>query len=185
MDGLALVEDDIATERDVVIEERNLRVDSNPGALFNEQLYAALFLNHPYNVPVIGWKHEAHSLTLEDAQSFYEQHYAPNNAILVVAGDVDPEEVKALAEKHYGAISPKPEIVPRARPTEPPQLAERRLHYADPRIGNDYVSRVYLVPERNPGDQEQAAALSMWHRPESSSMSSPSHHAIMWRIRAS
>lgn len=164
MDGLALVEDDIATERDVVIEERNLRVDSNPGALFNEQLYAALFLNHPYNVPVIGWKHEAHSLTLEDAQSFYEKHYAPNNAILVVAGDVDPDEVKALADKHYGVIPPKPAIVPRERPTEPPQLAERRLHYADPRIGNDYVSRVYLVPERDPGDQKAAASLRMLAR---------------------
>ena len=164
MDGLALVEGDIATERDVVIEERNQRTDSDPGALFTEQLYAALYLNHPYQVPIIGWKHEAHRLSLEDAESFYQQHYGPNNAILVVAGDVDPEEVKALAEKHYGPIQANPVIVERMRPSEPPQLAERRLRYADARIGNDYVSRVYLVPERNPGDQEDAAALAMLAR---------------------
>jgi zinc protease len=164
MDGLKLVEGDIATERDVVIEERNQRIDSDPGALFNEQMNAALYLNHPYNVPIIGWKHEADVLSLEDANAFYEQHYGPNNAILVVAGDVDPDEVKALAEKHYGVIEPNPAIVPRVRPSEPPQLAERRLSYADPRIGNDYMTRRYLVPERDPGDQEAAAALNLLAR---------------------
>ena len=164
MDGLKLVEGDIATERDVVIEERNQRIDSDPGALFNEQMNAALYLNHPYNVPIIGWKHEADVLSLEDANAFYEQHYGPNNAILVVAGDVDPDEVKALAEKHYGVIEPNPAIVHRVRPSEPPQLAERRLSYADPRIGNDYMTRRYLVPERDPGDQEAAAALNLLAR---------------------
>ena len=160
MDGLALVEEDISTERDVVIEERKQRTDSDPGTLFGEQIYAAAFLNHPYGVPVIGWKHEAESLTLEDAVSFYKRHYGPNNAILVVAGDVDPGEVRVLAERHYGVIPPNPNVRVRIRPSEPPQLAERRLSYSDPRIGNDYMTRVYLVPERDPGDQE-AAALAM------------------------
>lgn len=164
MDGLALVEGDIVTERDVVIEERNQRTESDAGALFNEQLYAALYLNHPYGIPIIGWKHETDSLTLQDAEAFYEQHYGPNNAILVVAGDVTPDDVKALAEKHYGPIAPNPAIVDRKRPAEPPQLAERRLRYADPRIGSDYVSRVYLVPERNSGDQKDAAALMLLGR---------------------
>ncbi|MCV6593539.1 MAG: insulinase family protein [Silicimonas sp.] len=161
MDGLALVEEDIVTERDVVIEERAQRTDSDPGALFNEQLNAALYLNHPYNRPIIGWKHEAHTLSLEDAEAFYAAHYGPNNAILVVAGDVDPAEVQALAEKHYGPIPPNPAIVPRNRPSEPPQLAERRLSYKDARIGNDYVTRTYLAPERDPGNQRSAAALTM------------------------
>lgn len=164
MDGLELVEGDIATERDVVIEERNQRIDSDPGALFNEQMNAALYLNHPYNVPIIGWKHEADVLSLKDANAFYEKHYGPNNAILVVAGDVDPDEVKALAEKHYGGIEPNPAIIPRVRPSEPPQLAERRLSYADPRIGNNYMTRQYLVPERDPGDQKAAAALNLLAR---------------------
>ena len=162
MDGLALVPEDIATERDVVIEERNLRTENDAGALFNEQMRAALYLNHRYGVPIIGWKHEAHSLTLEDAEAFYKAHYGPNNAILVVAGDVEPEEVLSLAEQYYGVIPPNPAItVPRERTQEPPQLAERRLSYADPRIGNDYVVRSYLAPERDPGNQEKAAALTL------------------------
>lgn len=164
MDGLALVEEDIATERDVVIEERNLRTENDAGALFNEQLRASLYLNHRYGTPIIGWKHEAHSLTLEDAQSFYEAHYGPNNAILVVAGDVEPEDVLRLAETYYGVIPPNPAIVPRNRTQEPPQLAERRLNYSDPRIGNDYVTRVYLAPERDAGEQEKAAALTLLAR---------------------
>ncbi|MEL7150082.1 MAG: pitrilysin family protein [Pseudomonadota bacterium] len=161
MDGLRLVPEDIGTERDVVIEERNQRVENDPGALFGEQMRAAQYLNHPYSIPIIGWKHEADQLTLDDAMSFYEQHYGPNNAILVVAGDTDAEEVRQLAEKHYGVIPANPNIVPRERAQEPPQLAERRLEYSDPRIGNDYVMRTYLAPERDPGAQEEAAALTM------------------------
>ena len=161
MDGLALVPEDIATERDVVIEERNQRTENDPGALFGEQRNAAQYLNHPYGTPVIGWKHEAHSLTLEDAQSFYKAHYGPNNAILVVAGDVSPDDVLRLAKTYYGVIPPNPAIVERARVTEPPQLAERRLVYTDPRVGNDYVVRTYLAPERDAGAQEEAAALTL------------------------
>ena len=161
MDGLRLAPEDIGTERDVVIEERNQRVENDPGALFSEQMRAAQYLNHPYSIPVIGWKHEAHSLTLEDANAFYKQHYGPNNAILVVAGDADPEEVRRLAEKHYGVIPPNPNVMERDRVDEPPQLAERRLEYSDPRIGNDYVIRSYLAPERDPGAQEDAAALTL------------------------
>ena len=124
MDGLALVEEDIATERDVVIEERNQRIENDAGALFNEQRRAAQYLHHPYGTPVIGWKHEAEALSLEDAQAFYEAHYAPNNAILIVAGDVTPEEVRTLAETHYGPIPANPAILPRDRVDEPPHLAE-------------------------------------------------------------
>jgi zinc protease len=98
-------------------------------------------------------------LTLEDAKAFYHQHYAPNNAILIVAGDVEPEEVRALAEKYYGPIPPNPAITPRARPSEPPQLAERRLTFEDPRVAQPYVIRTYLAPERDAGDQREAAAL--------------------------
>lgn len=161
MDGLRLVPADIAPERGVVIEERNQRVENDPGALFGEQMRAAQYLNHPYSIPIIGWMHEASALTLEDANAFYEQHYGPNNAILVVAGDTTPDEVRALAEEHYGVIPPNPNIVARDRVQEPPQLAERRLRYSDPRVGNDYVMRTYLAPERDPGAQKEAAALTL------------------------
>ncbi len=161
MDGLRLVPEDIATERDVVIEERNQRTENDAGALFNEQARAAQYMNHPYGIPIIGWKHEAHTLTLEDAEAFYAEHYGPNNAILIVAGDVEPEEVLALAEQYYGVIPPNPAVQPRARVTEPPQLAERRIRFEDARVGQPYVIRTYLAPERDEGAQEQAAALRL------------------------
>jgi zinc protease len=92
---------------------------------------------------------------------WYERYYAPNNAVLVVAGDVTPEEVRALAEKHYGPLEPTPGLAPRDRVKEPPQLSERRLNFPDPRVAQPYVMRTYLAPERNPGDQTRAAALTI------------------------
>ena len=97
MVNLRLSEADILTEREVIIEERNMRVENSPGALFREQKNAALYLNHPYGTPVIGWRHEMEQLDLDDALAYYRQFYAPNNAILVVAGDVTPEQVEAVA----------------------------------------------------------------------------------------
>lgn len=159
MRGLILSEDHVETERAVIVEERAQRSDSDPSSLFSEQRSAAQYLNHPYGIPIIGWKHEAEALTREDALSFYRTFYAPNNAILIVAGDVDPDEVKALAELYYGPIAPTPGLGPRVRPSEPPQLAERRLTMTDPRVAQPYVVRTYLAPERNAGDQKDAAAL--------------------------
>ncbi|MCU9848531.1 insulinase family protein [Defluviimonas sp. WL0024] len=161
MRHLKLTEDDWQTEREVVIEERNQRIDSDPGAIFGEQRRAALYLNHPYGRPVIGWRHEMEKLTRQDALDWYGRYYAPNNAVLVVAGDVDPEAVRALAETYYGPLDPSPDIAPRVRPQEPPQLAERRLSFSDPRVSRPYVTRSYLAPERDPGAQEKAAALTV------------------------
>ena len=132
MVNLRLTEADILTEREVIIEERNSRVENSPGALFREQKDAALYLNHPYGTPVIGWRHEMEQLDLDDALDYYRQFYAPNNAILVVAGDVTPEEVRTLAEEHYGPLPANPDLVERARPTEPRHLSERRMTYTDP-----------------------------------------------------
>ncbi|SMR82397.1 zinc protease [Aliiroseovarius halocynthiae] len=157
--NLVLSEDDIATERDVILEERAQRTDSEPGALFREQMNAAAFLNHPYGIPVIGWRHEMENLSREDALAFYERFYAPNNAILVVAGDVKPDEVLELAKTYYGPLAPTPDLGARERVQEPPQLAERRLRFADPRVSQPYVLRTYQAPERDSGDQAEAAAL--------------------------
>jgi len=161
MRDLVLDGTDILTEREVVLEERYNRTESDPGALFSEQRNAAQYQNHPYGIPIIGWKHEMASLTLEDALSFYRTYYAPNNAILIVAGDVDPAEVKTLAEQYYGVLEPSLDLPPRVRPQEPPQLSERRLTFADPRVAQPYVIRTYLAPERDSGDQEKAAALTL------------------------
>jgi len=161
MRGLILTDKDVTTERSVVLEERNTRTDNNPGALFREQRNAALYVNQPYHIPVIGWRHEVAKLNRQDAMGFYNKYYAPNNAILVVAGDVDPAAVRVLAEKYFGTIPHSNSVKPRARPTEPPQLAARRLFLADSRVSRSYVIRTYLAPERNAGDQKQAAALTM------------------------
>ena len=161
MTNLNIRQEDILVERDVVIEERAQRTDSDPGALLGEQRQAAMYLNHPYGRPVIGWRHEMVDMSLEDVLAFYEAHYAPNNAVVVVAGDVTPEEVRALAETHYGPIPANPDIAVRERPQEPPQTAERRLAMEDPRVGQPYLVRSYLVPERDAGDQEEAAVLTM------------------------
>lgn len=159
MRDLRLPEAEVLTERDVILEERNERTDSSPGALLGEQMRAAQFLNHPYGLPIIGWRHEMETLSREDALAFYADHYAPNNAVLVVAGDVTPDQVRALAETHYGPIAPSDSIAPRQRPAEPPQLSERRLTLSDARVSEPYISRSYLAPERDPGDQKTAAAL--------------------------
>jgi zinc protease len=161
MRDLILSEEDVATERQVIIEERSQRTDSNPGALLNEQMAAAQFLNHPYGRPIIGWMHEITALDRDDALAFYTANYAPNNAIVVVAGDVTPEDARALAETHYGPLEPSDAITPRIRPSEPPQLAERRIVLTDERVSEPYVIRSYLATERNPGDQRKAAALTL------------------------
>ncbi|MFN3280119.1 MAG: M16 family metallopeptidase [Tabrizicola sp.] len=161
MRNLRLTEEDVATEREVILEERAQRTDSDPSALLIEQMRAAQFQNSPYGVPVIGWRHEMAALSREDALSYYERFYAPNNATLVVAGDVTPERVKELADRYYGPLAPSEGITPRLRPQEPPQLAERRVALADERVSEPYVFRTYLAPERDPGDQKTAAALTV------------------------
>ena len=161
MVNLTMSEEDVATERQVILEERGQRVDSDPASLLREQMSAAQFLNHPYGIPVIGWRDEIAALTRQDALDFYRAYYAPNNAILVVAGDVDPQAVLEMAKTHYGPLPPSDKIKPRQRPAEPPQLAERRLVLSDQRVAQPYIARSYLAPERNPGDQKQAAALAV------------------------
>ena len=161
MRNLQLSEDDIATERAVIIEERKQRTDSSPGALMQEQMRAAQFLNHPYGIPIIGWQHEMETLDRQAALDHYTRFYAPDNAILVVAGDVAPENVRAMAEVHYGPLTPSDVISDRSRPSEPPQIAERRLTLTDQRVSEPYVLRSYLASERNSGDQETAAALTI------------------------
>ena len=159
MTNLALTPEDISTERRVVLEERAQVTDSNPGALAREQLMAAQYQNHRYGVPIIGWQHEVAQLDMPELTAFYERHYAPNNAVLVVAGDVDPQDVLALAREHYGPIPANADLPARARPSEPPQRAERRITYVDPRVSQPYLVRSYLAPQRQSGAQDDAAAL--------------------------
>jgi zinc protease len=160
MRNLILSDEDVTTEREVILEERAQRIDSSPEALFSEQIDAAQYLNHPYGTPNIGWRSEMAKLDRQDALDWYQHYYAPNNATLIVAGDVDPAKVRELAETYYGPLAPSDGITDRVRPQEPPQLAERRLSFSDPNISQPYVVRNYLAPERNSGAQQDAAALT-------------------------
>ena len=161
MVNLRLDRSDWLPERDVILRERGQNYDSSPDRLFGEQMRAALFQNSPYGRPVIGWRHEMEQLTGEIATDFYRVHYAPNNAILVVAGDVDADEVLAMAQQYYGPIPAVEDLPPRHRPTEPPQYAERRLIMHDARVARPYVNRLYLAPVRESGDQRRAAAFQV------------------------
>jgi zinc protease len=161
MINLTLTEEQVATERDVVIEERSSRVENDPGALLHEAMSAALYRNHPYGRPVIGWMHEIHELDRETALAFYNRYYAPNNAVLVVAGDVSPEEVRDLAEETYGQIPAKPERVRAARPAEPPQVGPRTVTVRDERVREPVVQRAYLVPSSRTAEQGEAEALNV------------------------
>ena len=107
-------------ERDVVLEERRQRTDNQPRDRLAEQVEAALFINHPYGTPIIGWEHEIRTLSREDAEAFHRSWYAPNNAILVVAGDIDAAELRPLVEKTYGQVAARP--VPERRVLEVPPL---------------------------------------------------------------
>src|SRR3954468_21942299 len=110
MTGLVLKDENVLPERDVVLEEFNMRVANNPDARLSEQIMAALYLNHPYGRPVIGWRQEIEKLDREDALAFYKRFYAPNNATLVITGDVELNDVRPMAERTFGRIAPQPAI---------------------------------------------------------------------------
>ncbi len=160
MTNLVLTEKGVETEKAVVLEERRSRTDNNPGGLLAEQVDAALYLNHPYRRPVIGWAHEIEELNLKQVMAFYKKWYAPGNAILVVAGDITLEKLKPLAEKYYGSI-PAAAPIPRRRPTEPPQHAKRRVTLEDKRVRQPAWGRVYLAPGHLSGETKHAYALEV------------------------
>ena len=158
MRNLVLDEESFEAERQVVLEERRSRTDNDPAAQFAEQLSAAQYLNHPYGTPVIGWEHEIRALTIKSVRAFYDAHYGPNNAILTVAGDVTPDNVRRLAEKYYGGIA-RVDVPARVRPKEPPQIAARRLDFSNERIARPSFRRTYLAPSTSSGKTEHALPL--------------------------
>lgn len=145
MRGLNLPKDVVDAERLVILEERRQRIDNDPRAKFDEQFSEVLFANHPYRKPVIGWFHEMEGLTWEDATNFYKKWYAPNNAFLIVSGDVTVEQVKALAEKTYGLI-PRVEVPERMRTLSPPFIGRTSVTMSHEVIQEPVFLREYRVP---------------------------------------
>ena len=161
MTGLLLTEEEVRPELNVVLEEQNMRVANNPNARLGEQMEAALYLNHPYGRPVIGWRQEIEQLTREDALAFYRRFYTPNNAILIIAGDVTSEEVRALANTTYGMVPRVAETNRRMRPQEPVQEAARTVTLTDARVTQPSVHRYYLVPSNRTAGPGESAALDV------------------------
>ena len=162
MAHLDLSDASVRTERDVVLEERRMRVDDSPASLASEQVNAALYLSHPYGRPVIGWPQEVGRLDRAQAQSFYDHHYAPNNAILVVVGDVTPDEVKAAAAGTLALVKPRP-LEPRVVYAEPERLGPSRLDIARPDVTVPSFSRTWRVAsyaQRKPGQAEALEVLA-------------------------
>ena len=161
MTGLQLTDQVVLPERNVILEEQNQRVRNNPRARLGEQIDAALYLNSPYGRPVIGWRHEMEGLTRDDAIGFYRRFYGPNDAVVVIAGDVDPQAALKLAEDTYGKVRRNNNIVARQRPQEPLPAAVRSLTLADPRVEQPLMQRAYLVPSFHTAKPGESPALEV------------------------
>jgi zinc protease len=178
MAGLVLDDRVVLPERDVILEERRMRIDNDPSALLREQLMAGLFLNASYHNPTIGWEHEMRGLGTADALAFYRDWYTPNNAILIVAGDVDAAEVRTLAERHFGPLAARP-VPARLRLDEPPHYAAIRLEMKSPRVAQPSWRRVYLAPSYRAGATQHAYALQILAEILAGSANSRLHQALV------
>jgi len=140
MRHLRVAPEEALPEREVVLSERQQRTGNDPQGLFQEKLRAALFPNQPYGRPVIGWQNEIEVLTPDDLRAYYHTHYAPNNAILVISGDVDPATTLALADATFGRLEPE-KMKPRAPASQLVRPSQPRLEMKDARITQPFVLR--------------------------------------------
>jgi zinc protease len=161
MKNLVLTDAIVAPERDVVLEERRMRTDSDPAEILDEALQAAIYTSHPYGKPVIGWSHEIETLDRTDAFNYYERFYTPENAILIVAGDVDPQATIALAKTIYGPIAPFGKAPVRRRPQEPEPKTHRLVTMVDDKVEQPRYQSLHLVPSYTTGKPGEAEALEV------------------------
>ncbi len=161
MTNLVLADEDVIPERDVVLEERRMRTDSDPSSQLSESLGATLYVNHPYGQPIIGWQHEIASLDRKDALKYYKRFYTPENAILVVAGDVTEPEIRDLAAKTYGEVPALGAAPRRTRKAEPPIPAARRVELSDPKVEQPSFQRYWLVPSHIGATDNEPYALEV------------------------
>lgn len=148
--------DHYASEKKVVIEERKQRTDNDPREEFGEQMNSALFINHPYGTPIIGWMAEIERYEWPDVKSFYDVWYAPNNAVLVVSGDITAEKIKPIVEKHFGAI-PKKVIPERKRPEVPPAVGETFVKVQDASVHQSVYQKMFIGPSDSNAKEDSLA----------------------------
>jgi len=158
MTDLNITAESILKERDVILEERSMRIDNRPSAILTEKMRKSLFENHPYSIPVIGWKEEVANLEYKDVIDFYKKHYRPDNATLVVSGDIDAKTLKPIAEKYYGSIKiPSDPIATRSKDftnlslrTEPTEESLK-----DSRVQQKEWIRFYTAPSIKTKNKDQ------------------------------
>ncbi len=160
MVNLVLTDAAVLPERDVVLEERRQRIENDPPAKLGEMASAIFYLNHPYREPIIGWEHEIRGLSTADALDFYKDWYAPNNAVVIVAGDVAPDAVRAMAERTYGQIPARP-VPERLRPQEPQAHAPRAVVLESAQVQQPSWSRRWLAPSHGSGGGARVYALQV------------------------
>jgi len=156
MNGLSVALDHVTSERKVVLEERKQRTDNNPKEQFQEKLQAAAFAGHPYGIPVIGWEKEMAQMQWPEIKAFYDAHYAPNNAILVVSGDISPAEVFQMAIDTYGQF-PRETVPERTRVQTPIKTPQTDLTMEHPAIHEPVIETLYRVPSAHTNKTESLA----------------------------
>jgi zinc protease len=156
MRGMLLPRDEVLAERSVIMEERRQRTDNNPQARFIEQFNAHSYINHPYGTPVIGWMHEIEKLSWQDAKNYYAKWYAPNNAILVVSGDVTPADVFAKAIDTYGTIR-RYKVPEREYTQSPPMESRPQLVMRDKAVREPMLYKAYRAPSTRQNKEESLA----------------------------
>lgn len=161
MQNLVLNDETVLPELQVVKEERRQRIENDPASQLSEQMNIALYTAHPYRKPVIGWMEDVARLTRQDALDFYRAHYEPANATLIVAGDVEADEVRRLAETYYGPLKNTVTAAPAMRTPEPPPLAERRVTIRDDHTSSAVWRRSYLAPAEVTAAGREALALQV------------------------
>ncbi len=160
MTNLILTPDVVEPERLVVLEEFATRISNEPSSWAQVEALATLFSHHPYGTPILGWRHEIETLSIEQMLEFYGTWYAPNNAVLAVAGAVSMDELRPLVEQYFAEI-PRADTPERARIEEPPHYAPRTVYLEHPTIGQPSWSRSYLAPSYQYGASEHAYALQV------------------------
>nr|WP_257099072.1 pitrilysin family protein [Pseudovibrio flavus] len=161
MGNLVLTDEQVLPEREVILEERAQRVGQNPGAKLAESFDQMMFVNHPYGTPIIGWEDEIKKLNREDAFAFYDKYYTPNNAVVVVAGDVTMDEVLPIAQETYGKLKRRAEPGERIRPQVQRIPGERVATLEDERVAQPSLQKGWLVPSTATAAKGEAEALDL------------------------
>ncbi len=144
-ENLQSADAEFTKEKQVILEERRARVENNPGALFAEQMNAALYLHHPYGIPIIGWKNEMERLDKPAVMDYYQRYHTPKNAVLILSGDISLSHAKMLANRFYAPVKSRGQVLPE-RNQEPPQLAPRRIAMQHKRVKQVELGKAYVTP---------------------------------------